>query len=74
MKEQIEARLRTLQGEYRRGQQQLTHLAQQQRELEETMLRISGAIQVLEELTSTNEATPPEAATVAANGRSVGGL
>jgi hypothetical protein len=50
--EQVQARLAELKQEYLSGQDQLRELAQQEAALRETMLRISGAIQVLEELVS----------------------
>lgn len=46
----IQARLETLRTEYQSGQDALKALREQQAELENTMLRIAGAIQVLEEL------------------------
>jgi len=46
----ISERLRTLREEFRKGQQQLAMLEQRRTEVRETLLRISGAIQVLEEL------------------------
>lgn len=48
----IEQKLQELREEYAKGEQQLVQLDQRRRELQETMLRISGAIQVLEELAS----------------------
>ena len=50
MQDQITARLEELKQEYSRGQTRLQELDIQQAALRETMLRISGAIQVLEEL------------------------
>ncbi|GAA5787147.1 hypothetical protein GCM10007860_33680 [Chitiniphilus shinanonensis] len=50
MKSQIEARLATLRGELESGQQVLADLEQRHAEVTHTMQRISGAIQVLEEL------------------------
>ncbi|NJP11454.1 MAG: hypothetical protein HC866_19865 [Leptolyngbyaceae cyanobacterium RU_5_1] len=50
MKEQIEQRLKHLKTEFESGQKMLTDLETQQTNLKSTLLRISGAIQVLEEL------------------------
>ncbi len=46
----IEARLQELRGEWEKGARQLELLDRQRGELRETLLRIEGAIQVLEEL------------------------
>lgn len=46
----IHERLEELRGEHARGQAQMRALEQRQAELRDTLLRISGAIQVLEEL------------------------
>ena len=50
MHEQIESRLEELRQEYVRGQTRLQEIDVQQAALRETLLRISGAIQVLEEM------------------------
>jgi hypothetical protein len=50
MWEQIQTRLETLRKEFETGQAELEKVEQQREYLRETMLRISGAIQVLEEL------------------------
>lgn len=50
MKEQLEARLTELKTEFEAGKNMLTDLEKKRTDLEATMLRISGAIQVLEEL------------------------
>jgi hypothetical protein len=50
MQEQLQERLQVLRKEFATGQARLQELEQQQGYLRETMLRISGAIQVLEEL------------------------
>ena len=52
MREQMEARLAALKDEFDKGQTQLRQLESQSSSLRETMLRISGAIMVLEELLS----------------------
>ena len=49
MIEQLKKRLETLKENAQQGQQQLTELRQQEKDLETTLIRISGAIQVLEE-------------------------
>ena len=50
MKEKLENRLKTLKEEFENGQNQLTELENRTANLRQTLLRISGAIQVLEEL------------------------
>ncbi|MFH7245307.1 MAG: hypothetical protein ACHWZW_20920 [Spirulina sp.] len=50
MKEQLEQRLQSLKAEFESGQTLLRDLEQKQSHLRETLLRISGAIQVLEEM------------------------
>lgn len=50
MQDQLRARLEQLQGEYQKGQEELRKLEVQQAALQQTLLRISGAIQVLTEL------------------------
>ena len=59
MREQIEARLNALKGEYSKGQTQLHQLEIQVTSLRETMLRISGAVLVLEELLSPSVSVTP---------------
>ncbi len=61
----MEQRLAELRRELDRGQQQMAVLDQKRGELRDTLLRISGAIQVLEELTAARngsasaQAAPP---------------
>lgn len=50
MQNNIQSRLQQLRTEYQNGQQMLHELQQKQANLEQTLLRIAGAIQVLEEL------------------------
>ena len=50
MREQIENRIESLRAEYRAGQEMLAETEERQASLKITMTRISGAIQVLEEL------------------------
>ena len=54
MREQIENRIRSLRAEYRAGQEMLADLEGRQASLKITLTRISGAIQVLEELLQGN--------------------
>ncbi len=58
----IDQRLATLRAEYEKGQQQLELLDRQRQDVRDTLLRIAGAIQVLEEL----QAQPPTAASTVA--------
>jgi hypothetical protein len=50
-------RLGELRAEYRAGQKMLAELEAEQANLQQTLLRVSGAIQVLEELL---DAPPPD--------------
>ncbi|MBD2099867.1 hypothetical protein [Leptolyngbya sp. FACHB-261] len=54
-KERLEQRLQALKAEFKAGQDMLAELEAKQASLRETMLRISGAIQVLEEVLSEAE-------------------
>ena len=58
MREQIEVRLESLKREYEKGQLQLQQLQSQVASLRDTMLRLSGAIAVLEELLSSSGPAP----------------
>lgn len=49
MQAQLQQRLQALQTHYQEGQKQLQQTQQKQTELHETLLRIGGAIQVLQE-------------------------
>lgn len=63
MRTQLETRLQALKAEFDAGQKMLGDLESRQAQLRETMLRISGAIQVLEELLAADgpaTAAPPE--------------
>jgi len=55
MREQIEERLATLRQEFEAGRRMLADLEARQVELQQTLLRIGGAVQVLEELLGTGE-------------------
>lgn len=57
---QITQRLEKLQAEYASGQQMLAELEAKQENLKTTLLRISGAIQVLEELLAESPAASTE--------------
>jgi predicted nuclease with TOPRIM domain len=52
MKEKLQQRLQSLKSEFEDGQKILADLEAKQANLRETLLRISGAIQVLEEMLS----------------------
>jgi predicted nuclease with TOPRIM domain len=49
MKEQLEKRLSELKTEFEAGQKMIADLDSKQANLRDTLLRISGAIQILEE-------------------------
>lgn len=59
MREQMEQRLSELRGEYESGRRMLEELEARQRSLQETMLRIAGAMQVIEELLRSPEGAQP---------------
>ena len=70
MRGQLEQRLQQLKAEFETGQKMLTDLEQKRTNLEQTLLRISGAIQVLEEVltaekVSENSTEPVVDATIA---------
>lgn len=50
MREQVEERLNALQAEFKAGQEILADLETRQTNVRNTLVRISGAIQVLDEL------------------------
>jgi predicted nuclease with TOPRIM domain len=60
MREQLEKRLNELKIEYQSGQIMLAELESKQASLRENMLRISGAIQVLEEELNKNGSSKSE--------------
>jgi len=64
MRERLEERLSTLRAEFESGQKMLEELDTKASNLRETLLRISGAIQVLEEALKEEKmkAPPPEEA------------
>jgi predicted nuclease with TOPRIM domain len=66
MKEQLHQRLQSLKSEYQAGQKMLADLEAKQASLRNTLLRISGAIQVLEE--TLNELNEEAADTAIDNG------
>ncbi len=49
MREQLEQRLKQLKAEFDAGQKMLAELEVKKTELRETLLRIKGAIQIIEE-------------------------
>ena len=58
MREQVEQRVSELRAELQKGQQMLAELEAKEAELRQTLLRISGAIQVLEELLTDTSPAP----------------
>ena len=68
MKESIQTRLQELQTEYQKGQERLSKLDQEMATVKTSMLRISGAIQVLEEMLKEDAKEVLEAVEVTPNG------
>jgi chromosome segregation ATPase len=62
MRGQLEKRLSELKNELEEGKKMLSQLDSKRENLRQTMLRISGAIQVLEELLNNKEAEPQTSA------------
>ena len=62
MRDRLEQRLQQLKSEYETGQKMLAELVEKETQLRNTMLRINGAVQVLEELLTAEAqaATTPE--------------
>jgi predicted nuclease with TOPRIM domain len=60
MNEQLRNRLEELKKEFELGQNKLRELETQEARLRETLLRISGAIQVLEEMLAADGDAAPE--------------
>jgi hypothetical protein len=65
--QRLEQRLKALRQEFETGQKMLADLEARRVELQQTLLRIGGAIQVLEELTTDTEASGPDPAAGAVN-------
>ena len=59
MRKQLEERLQSLKSEFTVGQQRLQDLEAQATNLRDTLLRISGAIQVLEEMLAMESRVEP---------------
>ena len=62
MKKQLQKRLKELKAEFESGQKMLAEREAEQAGLRETMLRIAGAIQVVEEELAKADSHLPEAA------------
>ena len=62
MQQQIQSRIAVLKSEFETGQTKLQELELQQSRIRETLLRISGAIQVLEEMLESNKTDEEPAA------------
>ena len=69
MQEQMYHRLEELKKEFEVGQTRLQEMDKQQALLRETLLRISGAIQVLEEMLISSKQTPDQEVRPVSTGR-----
>jgi chromosome segregation ATPase len=63
LRQQLEKRLAELKNEHEEGQKMLADLEARKANLQATLLRISGAMQVLEELLAAEPATAGEGET-----------
>jgi len=63
----VQERIQQLKSELQKGQQEMARLDQQRQQLRDTMLRIAGAVQVLEELLAQETAAEPPRELAAAN-------
>jgi hypothetical protein len=63
MEETIRGRLAALKADFETGERELVALEQRSAELRVRLMRLSGAIQVLEELAAAGEAVPLAEAT-----------
>jgi predicted nuclease with TOPRIM domain len=70
MREKLQQRLQSLKSEYEAGQKMMAELEAKQANLRDTLLRINGAIQVLEEaLSEANESDLAENEAVSVSSR-----
>lgn len=60
MNQQLEKRLNELRAEFESGQKMMADLESKQANLRDTLLRISGAIQVLEEVLAEESGQEPD--------------
>jgi hypothetical protein len=70
VKDQLQARLAELKVEYLTGEEKLREILRQEAAVRETLLRISGAVQVLEEMLDGSD--PVAAGDTTGNGASSG--
>jgi ABC-type transporter Mla subunit MlaD len=68
MKDSLAARLADLREQFASGQNVMTELSRKQDELRSTLLRISGAIQVLEEILAEAPAPKPASSPASPDG------
>jgi uncharacterized coiled-coil protein SlyX len=68
MREQLEQRITELEAEQEKGRHMLSDLDARRAELQQTLLRISGAIQVLGELLSGSRPSPHDGPTPGPDG------
>ncbi len=74
MREQLQLRLEELKKEFEIGQDRLQETERQQAILRETLLRISGAIQVLEEMIAATAAGAAQTTQSATSGMAADGI